>query len=125
MSEKTTTESMTAAGKALACARLADDQKARDVRVLDLQGVCDFADFFVVATCGSSLQLRGLAGRVERDLRAQGERPLSVVGRDTTPWVLLDYGDVVVHLFSAAAREYYGLENIRADASDVDWAESA
>ena len=84
--------------------------------------MCNFADYFVIATCNSTLQLRGLGHKIERELRESGVRPFKVAGYDTTTWIVQDYGDVVVHLFSVEAREHYRLENLWRDAPRIDWA---
>lgn len=101
--------------KAIAIAHLADEQKAADIRILDVSKICNFTDVFVIATCASALQLRSLGHKIERRLREQGVRPISVVGYDTTRWVVADYGDVVVHLLSPDAREYYRIDRLWRD----------
>lgn len=108
--------------KAIQIARLADENKAGQIRILDVSRFCNFTDIFVIATCGSSLQLRSLGRRIEKELREEGERPISCAGYDTTSWVVLDYADVVVHLFSAEAREYYRIDRLWRDGVEVDWA---
>jgi ribosome-associated protein len=108
---------------ALAIARLADENKADNIVVLRVGGVCSFTDYFVVATCASSLQLRGLGHKIERHLREYGVRPFKVAGYETTTWIVQDFGDVVVHLFSVEARDHYRLEKLWRDAPRIDWAD--
>lgn len=96
-----------------------DDKRGKDIVVLDLSGVSDSLDWFVVATGESSLQLQALEDGVRERLKAAGQSPRSVEG-PSTRWVLLDYGDVVAHLMSPEAREFYDLEGLWADAGRVD-----
>ena len=106
---------------AVEIAWLADEQKARDIAVLDVRNVCNFTDYFVVATCDSTPQLRALGHKVQRHLREKGVRPYAVAGYETTTWIVEDYGDVVLHLFSPAARDYYEFERLWNDAARVEW----
>lgn len=116
---------MNSRDKAITIARLADEHKATNIRVLDVGGVCNFADLFVIATCASPPQLRALGQRTQRRLRELGERPISVVGLDTTTWVVADYGDVVAHFLSAEARDYYRIDRLWRDGTLVEWMERA
>ena len=95
------------------------DRKALDLTVLDLSQVSDFTDYFLVATGGSERQVRAIADAVNEQLRAEGTRPLHVEGQEHGQWVLVDYGDFLVHIFSESLREYYRLERLWADAPDV------
>ncbi len=95
------------------------DLKALDLTVLDLSEVSDFTDYFLVSTGGSERQVRAIADAVSERLRADGTRPLHVEGHEHGQWVLMDYGDFLVHIFSEPLREYYRLERLWADAPDV------
>lgn len=95
------------------------DRKARDLRVLDLSGVSDFTDYFVVCSGRSERQVTAVAEGIEERLSAQGIKPLHVEGLPAARWVLLDYGDVVIHVFEEETRAYYGLEKIWSDAPEV------
>jgi len=106
--------------RAILAARAAHDRRAEDILVLDVRAVCDFADYFVIAEAPTSVRLRGVSDGVEKALHAAGARRLNRHGRDTG-WILLDYGDVVVHLFDSAARAHYQLESLWADAPVVKW----
>ena len=117
-------ENMTSRELAVAAARLMDDQKAEDILILDMEGVCNFTSFFVIATASSSPQLRAMGGRIRRDMRDRGFRPTGIAGVDSASWLVLDYADLVIHVFSAEARDYYRLENLWRDALPVDWTES-
>lgn len=90
-----------------------------DLRVLDLDEISDFTEFFLLCSGSSERQVRAIADAVEEKLREVGSRPLHVEGYDNGSWVLLDYGDFLVHIFSESTREYYRLERLWADAPDV------
>lgn len=90
-----------------------DERKGEDILLLDLRGAASFTDAFVLCTGGSERTLRALADEVERRLRlASGRRPLHLEGNAASGWVLLDYGQVIVHLFSPRLRSYYRLEEL-------------
>lgn len=92
------------------------DKKATDVVILDVRGRASYADYIVVASGDSDVQLRAMADGVHEKLKAQNVRPLSSEGEAGASWVLLDYGDVVAHFFDAATRSFYDLEGMWADA---------
>jgi ribosome-associated protein len=89
------------------------------VVLLDIHLVASFADYFVIATAGSPRQLRALVDTLSKELRAEGERPLHQEGDDESGWVLLDFGAVIVHLFSPELRAYYSLEQLWSAATPV------
>jgi ribosome-associated protein len=92
------------------------------VRVLDLRGLTDAADFFVIGSGTSDVQVRGIAENViEQVERAGGGPPWHVEGLAAGRWVLLDYVDVVVHVFHHELRAYYQLERLWGDAPAVEW----
>jgi ribosome-associated protein len=95
------------------------DRKANDLRVLQLQAVTDFTDYFVVCGGTSERQVQAIAEGIEERLRAEGVRPLATEGYGPGQWVLLDYGDFLVHVFTATRRAFYGLERLWSDAPDV------
>jgi ribosome-associated protein len=92
------------------------DKKANDVVILDVRGRASYADYIVVASGESDVQLRAMADGVHEKLKAGGTRPISSEGEAGASWVLLDYGDVVAHFFDAATRSFYDLEGMWADA---------
>lgn len=92
------------------------DQKANDVVVLDLHGVTDMTDYFIVASGTSNTHVRGVAQHVLETLRQQGVRAASVEGLPQGRWVLLDYVDFVVHVFHPSLRAFYQLERLWGDA---------
>lgn len=98
--------------QALACARAALEKKASDVALLDVRELTSLADWFVIASGRSDTQVRAIAEAVEDACRRLGRRPLAVEGLRHGQWVLLDYGDVVVHLFYRPVRELYDLERL-------------
>jgi ribosome-associated protein len=107
--------------QACLCARIADEYRGRDTIVLDLTGVTAIFDFFVVTTAGSPRQMRAIADEVQRVLSLEGSKSLGTEGADSATWVLQDYGDIVLHVFTPAARSLYDLEHLWADAVRVDW----
>ena len=115
------TELPPAVERACLSARVAADNKGQDVVVLDMRGTTPLYDFLVLVTGGSRRLIHTLAEEVDAALHAVGERRLGIEGYESSRWVVQDYGDVVVHVFDAEAREYYALEDLWADARRVDW----
>jgi len=103
------------------CARVAEDNKARDVVVLDMRKVTPIFDFLILATGSSRRQIHTLAEEIDAAIQAEGEKRLSIEGYDASRWVVQDYGDIVVHVFDPETRRYYALEELWADAPHVDW----
>jgi ribosome-associated protein len=88
--------------------------------VLDLRDVTSFADFFVVATGSNPKQIQAITEEIGRQLDERGERPVSVEGFDNAEWVLADYGDYLIHVFSEKARAYYDLDRLWRHAKIVE-----
>lgn len=88
----------------------ADAVRATDISVLDLRELTIIADFFLICTGKSSIQLRAIADRIEERMREHGIRKLRVEGYQEATWILLDYGDVVAHVMAEEQREFYDLE---------------
>jgi ribosome-associated protein len=107
--------------RACLCARVAVENKGRDVTVLDMRGITPLYDFFVLVSGQSRRQVHTLTEEIDAALEGQGDRRLSVEGYEASKWVVQDYGDVVVHVFNPDTREYYALEELWADAPRVDW----
>jgi ribosome-associated protein len=105
--------------KALACARAAIDKKGENVKVLNLTDISGFTDFFVISSGMSDRQVQAIADSVEQVMEAAGHELLSAEGYGEGRWVLMDFGDIVVHIFLDALREYYDLENLWTDAPRV------
>ena len=102
--------------KALALAKAASEKKGFDIRILDLREMAAFTEFFVIATGASDRHVRSLADAVLEAARRDGEQPIGVEGEKTARWLLIDLGDVLVHLFQREARHFYGLERLWDDA---------
>ena len=101
--------------------RAAESKKATDIQVLDLTGITSFADYFVICTGANQRQIQAISDEVGLQLKHQaGELPISVEGYNQAEWVLADYGDLLVHIFSPKAREYYGLERLWRSAKTVE-----
>ena len=92
-----------------------DDLKGLDVRTIDVTQVSDVTDFMILASGTSNRHVRSLVNRVTEDLKESGVSPLGVEGRETSEWVLVDYGDIVVHVMQAEARSFYDLERLWGD----------
>src|SRR5262249_23274791 len=107
--------------RAVLCAHVAEDHKARDIVILDMRGLTPLYDFFVIVTGNGRRQIHTLAEEMDASLRALGERRLSIEGYEASKWVVQDYGDLVVHVFDPDTRTYYGLEDLWADAPRLDW----
>jgi ribosome-associated protein len=90
-------------------------KKAEDIVVLDLTGISSFTDFFIIMQGNSSRQNVAIYESIEEDLKDHSIRPLSVEGRENAEWILMDYGEFIVHIFSPTAREYYSLEKLWGD----------
>lgn len=97
-----------------------DEVKAEDIVILDLQGLTLIADYFVLGTARSDTQMRAICEQLEERAAEHGYRLLHREGEYHARWVLLDLGDVVVHLFHPEARTYYDLEQLWADAGRVE-----
>jgi ribosome-associated protein len=100
-------------------ARAAEDKKALDLRILDLQGLASFTDYFVICSGSNPRQIQAIADEIERRLAEQGRKPLGIEGYEHAEWVLVDYGEFLVHIFSEAARAYYDLERLWRKAKEV------
>jgi ribosome-associated protein len=98
----------------------ADAKKANDLVALDISEIASFASFFLLCTGDSSRQMQAIADEVEQRLRANGIRPSHVEGYQNAEWILMDYMDLVVHIFSKTARAYYDLERLWRDGKRLD-----
>ncbi len=93
--------------------RAAESKKATEIVVLDLTGITSFADYFVICTGANQRQVQAISDQVGLDLKQRAdELPISLEGYTQAEWVLADYGDLLVHVFSVKAREYYALERL-------------
>ena len=89
-----------------------EDIKARDIRVLDVSALTSLFDYMIVASADSARQARALANHVHEELKAKGATVYGMEGEQTGEWVLVDFGNVVVHIMQPAVREYYNLEQL-------------
>jgi ribosome-associated protein len=109
----------TALEAALVAARAGLDKKAERVRVLDVRTLSSYADYLVLMSATSDRQVNAVADAVDDALRKAKHRPIGVEGQGAGQWVLIDTGDVVVHVFQEAAREFYDLDRLWSDARAV------
>jgi ribosome-associated protein len=98
---------------------LAEDKKAADIVLLDLSGLTTLADYFVICSGGSERQLDAIADGIVSTLRDERLKPIGREGVPASHWVLLDYGSVIVHIFTPPERDYYGLEKHWSEAKTV------
>ncbi|HEV7525133.1 MAG TPA: ribosome silencing factor [Acidimicrobiia bacterium] len=118
--------STTSTERARIAARAADDKKAEDIVVLDVAEIMGIVDAFVIAHASNTRLVRAIVDEVKAQLLERaGVKPRSVEGLDDMTWVLLDYGDVIVHVFLAETREFYGLERLWTDAAPIVWSGAA
>ena len=103
-----------------AAARAAADKKAFQIVGLQISALSSYADGLLICSGGSDRQVAAIVDEVQRQLKDRGLRPLHVEGERRAEWVLLDYGDVVIHVFTEERRAYYGLEGLWADAPRLD-----
>ena len=116
-----TTSLPSALERALLCARVADENKAKDVVVLDLRKLTPLYDYFVIVTGASRRQLHTLADETEAALKAVGDKRMSLQGYQGSRWIVQDFGDIMIHVFDQETREYYALDDLWADAPKVEW----
>ena len=108
---------------AVTAARRADDKQGRNIVVLDVRGVLGIIDYFVVVDAPNRRLVRTLVDDVEAGVREVGGRsPLRVEGEREQQWVLIDYGDVVVHIFLDEVRRFYEIERLYRDVPTIPWA---
>ena len=110
------TESLELAEK---IADLLSDRQAGDIVLMDIGKVSTFTDYFVIATANNARQMTALIDTLENDLRDDGMKPRRIEGKPDSGWVLVDFNDAIVHLFSPEQREYYNLEELWAKGVSV------
>ena len=98
---------------------VASEKQASDVVLLDAHDVCSFADYFVICSGDSARQIKAIFDEVEHALKKEGIRPLHCEGTPDSGWLLLDFGDIVVHIFSPFERDYYQLEELWSKSNPV------
>jgi ribosome-associated protein len=97
-------------------AAIASDRKALDIRILDVGGLVGYTDCFVIASGNTERQTKAIHDAVHEELKAEGVRPQRVEGEREARWILMDYGDCVLHVFTPEARAYYRLEQLWGEA---------
>jgi ribosome-associated protein len=98
----------------------ADNKKAHDLVALDITGIATFTNYFLFCTGDSSRQMQAIADEIEKRLKEHGLRPSHVEGYQNSEWILMDYMDLVVHIFSKNARTYYDLERLWRDGKKIE-----
>ena len=96
-----------------------EERKAENILLLDVQEVTILADYFIICSATSERQIRALSGDLSRQLKAEVGKPLNIEGQADSGWVLVDYGDVIVHIFSPSMRTFYDLEGFWKEAKTV------
>ena len=96
------------------------DRKALGLKVLDMRGLVSYTDFLILCSGNSDRQVRAISDSIERSLRDYGVRALGIEGRESNRWVLMDYGDVIIHIFTESERDVYGLDSLWNDAPTLD-----
>ena len=102
-------------------ARIAHDRNGEDILLLDLRGISPVTDYFVIGTGTSDRQIRSVGDEICDYAKTVGQKVWHVAGRESAEWIVLDFVDVVVHLFERSHREYYDLELIWGEAERVEW----
>lgn len=109
---------------ALAAAQTAEDDRGQDIVILDLRELTCIFDYFVIASGSSRRQLHAMSEDIDHKLEDElGDKRMSIEGYQESSWILLDYGTIVIHLFDAETRDYYGMEKLWGEAKRVPWKE--
>lgn len=103
-----------------AAVRILDGKKAEDIKVIGIKDLTIIADYFIIANGTSSTHTRSLADELEFRLKEQGLEPRQIQGNNGSNWIILDYSDVVVHIFNKEMREFYNLERLWRDGTETD-----
>ena len=104
---------------ALKAAEASEDKKANDIQILDVRGLTVIADYFLICSGSSETQVKAISRSIEERLAKEGLRPKKTAGKDQARWILLDYADLIVHVFHEDERKYYELERLWADAARI------
>jgi len=102
-----------------ASVRLIQSKKGRDITILDLRGITDVADYFILCSADSDIQVKAISDTLVEGIKVQGYRPWHIEGYESLKWVLVDFVDIVVHIFQQESREFYGLERLWGDAPTI------
>lgn len=112
---------MSSKERAILCAREAIRFKALDLVLLDVSRFSSFADFFIICSGKSGRQVQGIADNLENNLKSWGIKPIGTEGKREGHWVLMDYGDIIIHVFYEPVRYFYDLESLWSEAPRVEW----
>ncbi len=112
---------MTSLELAKKTAAILDNKKADQINVIKIEDISSLADYFVIASGGSSTHVRSLADELEEKLKAEGVTPARIEGYRSNSWILLDYSSVVVHVFTQEARDFYDLDRLWADGEKISY----
>jgi ribosome-associated protein len=110
-------------GMVIRCANAALDKKARKLVILSVKDISSFADYFIICSGTSDRQVQAIAASVQEHMKKAGFLPLGVEGESHARWVLMDYGDVLIHIFYEPVREFYDIERLWSDAPRMEIAE--
>lgn len=108
----------------LLCANAALDKKAKKLVIIGVKEVSSFTDYFIVCSGTSDRQVQAITASVQEHMKKKGFLPIGVEGESNAKWVLMDYGDVIVHIFYEPIRDFYDIENLWADAPRMEVAEN-
>ncbi|MFW5981367.1 MAG: ribosome silencing factor [bacterium] len=104
---------------ALMAAEAADDKKANDIEVLEVKGLTTIADYFVICSGNSETQVKAISRGIEDSLSEKDIEPKKIAGKGEARWILMDYADLIIHVFHKDEREFYELERLWADAENI------
>ena len=119
MNELPTLEGASAVEIAQVIAEVLDSKKGRDVKIIHVEEQTVIAEYFVLCTGNSSTQVKALVGEVEYQLEKRGVKPYNIEGKDNNSWILMDYSNIIVHVFSREARDFYNLDKLYGDSTAV------
>ncbi len=114
---------MNAKDLAIQAVKLMDAKKALDINMIDIREVSTLGDYFVIATGTSNTHVKALADELEFRLKEEGAAPTHIEGYRSNSWILLDYGEVIIHVFTRESREFYDLDRLWQDGVKVDISE--
>ena len=106
---------------AITCAKIADEKKALDIVILDVDKISSITDYFVICSAINDRQLHAIADDMDKEMKKLSISKLGMEGYREAKWVLIDYGDFIVHIFDKEIRSYYDLELLWGDAPNVEW----
>ncbi len=106
---------------AITCAKIADDKKALDIVILDVDKVSSITDYFVICSAINDRQLHAIADEIDKQMKKISVMKYGMEGYREAKWVLIDYGDFIVHIFDKEMRNYYDLELLWGDAPKIEW----